>query len=185
MVSYLNIIFDSLGPLKVARHVHRLLIRVLAINLSDKTYDSMNPIIKKKLFFPLILKCFIFPRRSLVYLANEHLSFLREVCVINDSITHHPMRSHSTQTHTLILALFREPPTLQETEKRICRTGWNRQHLSVTSDDSSKVILQRHLVELSPGFFSPQASEATMTNDVSVPLICHRTIGTPVQSNDI
>lgn len=33
---------------------------------------------------------------SLVALANEHLSILREVFVINDSITHHPVRSHST-----------------------------------------------------------------------------------------
>lgn len=37
----------------------------------------------------------IFPC-SLVAFTNEHLSILREVFVINDSITHHPVRSHST-----------------------------------------------------------------------------------------
>lgn len=37
----------------------------------------------------------IFPH-SLVARTNEHLSILREVYVINDSITHHPVRSHST-----------------------------------------------------------------------------------------
>lgn len=69
---------------------------VHTISPSDKTYDSINTIIIRSLLCLLhrIKLHSIFPL-SLVALANEHLSILREVCVINDSITHHPVRSHS------------------------------------------------------------------------------------------
>lgn len=71
------------------------------ISPSDETYDSINTILVKSLhcFPPLYQIASYFPR-SLVALANKHLSILREVCVINDSITHHPVRSHSTHPRT-------------------------------------------------------------------------------------
>lgn len=74
------------------------------INQSEKTCDSINTIILQSphaFFFPPTASYEIasYFSRSLVALANKHLSILWEVDVINDSITHHPVRSHSAHPH--------------------------------------------------------------------------------------
>lgn len=78
----------------------------------------INTIIFKSLLciFPFKSNCILISPCSLVALTNEHLSILREVCVINDSITHHPVRSHSTHPRTRPI---REPPALQGTNGRM------------------------------------------------------------------
>lgn len=61
-----------------------------------QVYVMSLKVMETTLLFPPLYQIASYFPHSLVALANKHLSILREVCVINDSITHHPVRSHST-----------------------------------------------------------------------------------------